>query len=359
MLEHGPKEPHSADVLTPSGPPSVPPSSPGPSAESIRPTVADGPGHEVAVRLRGVSARYGQTWVVRGLDLEVNRGTIFGLFGPSGSGKTTTLRLLLGLLSPDEGDVQVLGAEPSTFSARTRARIGYLPQLFVLYPELSVVENLDLVASLYGMGWWKRRAPMRRVLDFVELWDHRGKAARELSGGMLRRLELAAALVHDPELLIVDEPTAGIDPILRARFWEHFRSLRDDGRTVVVTSQYVTEAEYCDQIAMLGHGRQIARGTPSDVRRQAMGGEVIDVLADRLDQRIVDVLAHLDGVHDSQLLSFEALRLTVDLAAVAIPQVLAVLSAEGVGVRQVQEHRPNFDEVFVHLMKQEGVPVDE
>ena len=295
--------------------------------------------------------RFGPAWVVRDLDFAVEPGTIFGLFGPSGSGKTTTLRLLLGLLGPDEGEVRVLGTTPSRFKARTRARIGYLPQLFVLYPELSAWENLDLVASLYGMGWWKRREPMRRVLELVELWDDRRKSASQLSGGMQRRLELAAALVHDPELVIMDEPTAGIDPILRARFWDHFRSLRGQGRTVFVTSQYVTEAEYCDRIAMLGRGRLVASGTPADVRRQAMGGELIDIVADRLDRPLVEKLERLSGVRASNVVSFEELRLTVDRAGAAIPRVLAVLAAEGVEVRHVQEHRPNFDEVFVRLME--------
>lgn len=341
-------KPQSGAVATTSSEETVPPVAP--AARPASPDLAE----DIAVGVRGAGKRFGQTWVVRGLDFAVERGTIFGLFGPSGSGKTTTLRLVLGLLGPDEGEVRVLGTVPSRFTARTRARIGYLPQLFVLYPELSVWENLDLVASLYGLGWWKRRAPMRRALDLVELWEHRRKPADQLSGGMLRRLELAAALVHEPELLVVDEPTAGIDPILRARFWEHFRDLRDGGRTVVVTSQYVTEAEYCDRVAMLGHGRVIALGTPADVRREAMGGEVIDVVADGLDRRVVELLSRLDGVRDAQPLSFAALRLTVDEAGAAIPRVLGLLGAEGVAVRQVQEHRPNFDEVFVRLMERHG-----
>ena len=313
------------------------------------------PPAEHAVEFRGTGKRYGDSWVIRNLDVAVEAGSIFGLFGPSGSGKTTAIRLLLGLVGADEGEISVLGTAPRRFKASARARIGYMPQLFVLYPELSVMENLHLVASLYGMGWLKRRMPMRQVLEFVELWEHRGKPAEQLSGGMKRRLELAAALVHGPDLLVMDEPTAGVDPILRAKFWEHFRGLRDAGRTVFVTSQYITEAEYCDRIAVLGRGELAASGTPEEVRRQVAGGEMVDVVADGLDRRLAEQLARADGVKEVRFLAYDHLRLTVDQANVAIPQILATLQEVGLEVKQAQEYRPNFDEVFVELMKQSDV----
>jgi ABC-2 type transport system ATP-binding protein len=188
----------------------------------------------------------------------------------------------------------------------------------------------------------------------VELWEDRGKIAGDLSGGMKRRLELATALIHDPDLIIVDEPTAGIDPILRQKLWEHFRALRDQGRTIVVTSQYVTEAEYCDEIAVLGNGRIIAAGTPEAVRRRAIGGAVVDVEADGLDRRLVQQLLALEGVQGARVLSYDHLQLTVDEAGPMIPRVLSSLQDGGVEVRQVQEYRPNFDEVFVKLMEDSG-----
>jgi ABC-2 type transport system ATP-binding protein len=309
---------------------------------------------DVTIDVRGAGKRYGENWVVRDLTFDIAPGTIYGLFGPSGSGKTTTLRLVLGLVGLDEGEIRVLGVRPRRFKARTRARIGYMPQLFVLYPEMSVSENVNLVASLYGMGWLKRRKPVRQTLEFVELWEDRGKIAGDLSGGMKRRLELATALLHDPDLIIVDEPTAGIDPILRQKLWEHFRALRDQGRTIVVTSQYVTEAEYCDEIAVLGNGRIIAAGTPEEVRRRAIGGAVVDVEADGLDRRRVQQLLALEGVQGARVLSYDHLQLTVDEAGPMIPRVLSSLQDGGVEVRQVQEYRPNFDEVFVKLMEDSG-----
>ena len=143
-------------------------------------------------------------------------GTILGIIGPSGSGKTTTIRLLTGALAPDDGQVRVLGEDPRTFRRRTRERIGYMPQQFTLYADLTARENVDFVASLFGMLWRTRHRRTREVLQLVDLWDARGRRAGRLSGGMQRRLELASALVHDPDLLFLDEPTAGIDPILRA-----------------------------------------------------------------------------------------------------------------------------------------------
>jgi ABC-2 type transport system ATP-binding protein len=321
-------------------------------AAASGPAAGRKPATELAIEVRGASKKF-DDWVVRDLSFEVAPGTIFGLFGPSGSGKTTTIRLLLGLLSLDEGEIRVLGRPPRRFRARVRAQIGYMPQLFVLYPELSVMENVHLVASLYGLGWWQRRKPIRQALEFVELWDHRGKQAADLSGGMKRRLELATALIHNPDLLVVDEPTAGVDPILRAKFWDHFRKLRDEGRTIVVTSQYVTEAEYCDRVAVLGQGRLVAPlGTPEEIRARAMGGEIVDVVAEGIDRPRAELLARLEGVKRVRYMGYDHLQLTVEQAGALIPRITSTLEQNGLQVRRVEAYRPNFDEVFVKLMEQ-------
>jgi ABC-2 type transport system ATP-binding protein len=228
-----------------------------------------------------------------------------------------------------------------------------MPQLFVLYPELTVMENLDLAASLYGLGWLARRKPMRQVLEFVELWDHRRKTCDQLSGGMKRRLELATALVHNPDLIVMDEPTAGVDPILRAKFWDRFRELRDQGRTLIVTSQYVTEAEYCDRVAVLGHGKVAAIGTPDELRLQALGGEIVEVVADGLDRDLLASLGGLPGVQAVRRVSYEEVHLTVDDAGEMVPRVLSLLSERGAEVKKVDQYQPNFDEVFVRLMEQD------
>ena len=173
--------------------------------------------------------------------------------------------------------MRVLGEDPRAFRRQTRERIGYMPQQFTLYPDLTARENVDFVASLFGILWRTRHRRTREVLQLVELWDVRGRRAGRLSGGMQRRLELACALVHDPYLLFLDEPTAGIDPILRVKIWEELHRLRDDGRTLLVTTQYVSEAESCDMVALISGGRLIALATPEELRREAMGGDIVEI----------------------------------------------------------------------------------
>ncbi|HEU4841988.1 MAG TPA: ABC transporter ATP-binding protein [Ilumatobacteraceae bacterium] len=214
------------------------------------------------VACAGLGKSFGDAPVVHDLDLRIPAGTIVGLIGPSGCGKTTTVRLLTGLLAPTTGHAEV-DATPSTeLTHRQRSRIGYLPQTPALYPELSLLENLNFHASMYGLRL-RRRKRLRQLLDWVELTDDRGKRVREASGGMQRRLALAAAFVHDPAVAFLDEPTAGIDPILRARFWDQFRTLRESGRTLIVTTQYVGEAANCDVVGVLSAGELVFLGTPT------------------------------------------------------------------------------------------------
>ncbi|HUZ78367.1 MAG TPA: ABC transporter ATP-binding protein, partial [Chloroflexota bacterium] len=229
------------------------------------------------VQLDQASKAFGQTIAVDRLSMAVAAGQVFGLIGPSGCGKTTTIRLLLGVLQPTSGSVCVMGSEPTRFSTSQREAIGYTPQGFFLYPTLTVYENARFVASLFGMGWRRRRKRIREVLEFLELWDVRRRLTKQLSGGMQRRLELACALVHEPKLLFVDEPTAGLDPVLRGKIWDLLRSLRDQGVTVFVTTQYIDEIEHCDNVGILDRGRLVAIGTPDSLRSKALGGEVVEV----------------------------------------------------------------------------------
>src|SRR2546423_492456 len=173
--------------------------------------------------MQDVTRRFRDVVAVDGVSFEVQPGTIIGVIGPSGSGKTTLVRMLTGTLDPTAGTVQVLGENPRRFRRRTRERIGYMPQQFVLYPELTAAENVSFVASLFGLLWFRRRRRVREVLELVELWNERNRRAERLSGGMQRRLELACALVHGPVLLFVDPPTAGPDPVLRQTVWAEFR----------------------------------------------------------------------------------------------------------------------------------------
>lgn len=307
----------------------------------------------VVATLKNVTKRFKGSAAVEGISLEVPRGTIFGFIGPSGCGKTTTVRLLTGIYQPDEGEIQVLGQPPQRFNAATRARMGYMPQHFVLYPDLTVVENLNFAASIYGVppGRGER---FRELLQFVELWEHRRKVARNISGGMQRRLSLAATLVHDPELLFLDEPTAGIDPVLRRRLWDHFQALQKQGHTLFVTTQYVGEAAYCDLVGVMAEGRLLFVDTPEGLRRRAFGGATVDLHTDnRLSRAALAQLHSLPPVlGEAQFLGPTALRLTVNDASTAIPAIIEFCRGQQIAVESVQEYVPPFDDVFVELVNQ-------
>lgn len=306
------------------------------------------------IEARAVGKSFGENVVLRDLSLEVRAGEIFGLIGPSGSGKSTTIHLLCGHLRPSHGEVRVLGHAPDQFSGKIRRRIGYMPQGFVLYPDLTVEQNVAFAAGLYGLAEWRSRPRIRATLELVQLWEARKRPARAVSGGMQRRIALAAALVHDPELLFVDEPTANLDPILRARLWEHFRALRGRGRALLVTTQYVDEAEQCDRVGLMYGGALIAVGRPLSLRRQAFGGDIVEISVARSSPGYVASLAGLPGVRATEERGDEPLRVTVDDANRAIPVLLDALERGGATIRAVAPYQPTFDEVFIRLIQQHG-----
>ncbi len=305
------------------------------------------------VVMRGVSREFDERLVVRDLDLTVPRGIILGIIGPSGAGKTTTIRMLTGAISPSSGEISVFGRSPKTFRRRDRERIGYMPQLFNLYADLTASENVDFVASLFGLLVRRRRRRVKEVLQVVDLWDVRKRQAGRLSGGMQRRLELACALVHEPDLIILDEPTAGIDPLLRATIWDELHRLRDAGRTLLVTTQQVGEAAECDAVAMIVGGEVIALAEPDELRRQATNGDILDIetsaMFDAAD------LVGTPGIRDVSQDGPRHLRVIVDDAGNALPLVVERISATGVDVLSAREHRLSFDEIFgILVTRHEG-----
>jgi len=309
----------------------------------------------LAVEARGVTLDFGGPGVFD-LTFQVPAGTILGMIGPSGSGKTTAVRLMLGLYRPQKGALRVFGRAPTAFRAAERERIGYIPQQFVLYPNLTVAENIHFVSALYAMPARAREERLRELLRFVDLSDAYRRLGSQLSGGMQRRLMLAGALMHDPELLFADEPTAGVDPVLRGRFWEYFRALRDQGRTLVVTTQYVGEAAYCDYVAVLRQGRLIAVDTPEGLRRRALGGEVIAVTIDAAHvPQAVALLERHPAVHLVRRVPErdDLLHVYVDDAAAQLPAILNALEyVLEIIVHRAQEYKPSYDDVFITLMEQ-------
>jgi ABC-2 type transport system ATP-binding protein len=309
---------------------------------------------EPIIWARALGKSYGGQPAVADVDLSVAEGTILGVVGPSGSGKTTTVRMLLGAEAPSSGEVRVLGTAPWAFTPAQRRRLGYMPQLSVLYPELTLQENLNFAASVYGMPL-RRRRRLREVLDFVDLFEHRRKRLRDTSGGMQRRLALAAALVHEPDLLFLDEPTAGIGPIQRRSFWQHFTDLRDRAGTLVITTQYVSEAEHCDEVAVIVRGRLVACAPPDELRQRAFGGDVITLTAaSAVDPSTVAALGAAPSVREvvPEGDYGRALRVVVDRADTAIPKLQDWFSARRIPLDSIREHHPPFEEVFVQLVEQ-------
>jgi ABC-2 type transport system ATP-binding protein len=309
---------------------------------------APGSRPEALVQVRDVTRRFGDQAAVRDLTFDVQPGIILGMIGPSGSGKTTTVRMLTGILAPTQGEIRVLGEDPKRFSRRARERIAYMPQLFSLYEDLTARENVGFVAALFGIFPWQRGRLIRRALEVVDLWDARNRRAKDLSGGMQRRLELACALVHDPQVAFLDEPTAGVDPILRQAIWDELRRMRDAGLTLVITTQYVGEAEYCDRVALLAEGELVALDAPEQLRQDVFGGELLQVETDGdVDPGLLGGIAGISIVRRD---GPRRLLVVAEDAGRATPRIVEAIRAGGVGVAALNEYQPGFDEVFADLV---------
>lgn len=218
---------------------------------------------ELAIDVRGVTKKFGGRAVVNNISMQVRSGEIYGFLGPNGSGKTTFLRMLCGLLKPDAGNGQCLGLDFRAQSAEIKKRVGYMTQRFSFYEDLTIGENLDFVARIYGMP--DRKSAVEKSLERLGMSERRRQLAGELSGGWKQRLALAACLIHEPQLLLLDEPTAGVDPKARRDFWEEIHQLAAEGLTALVTTHYMDEAERCHRLAYIAYGNLLASGTTGDV----------------------------------------------------------------------------------------------
>jgi ABC-2 type transport system ATP-binding protein len=220
--------------------------------------------NDAAINVNDLVFNYGKLRVIDDISMEIPAGTSFGLLGPNGSGKTTLIRLLVGLLKPAAGSIRCLGTTPSRAGA---GRVGYMPQLPSLYAELSIEQNIDFFARIYGLKEKnKRRQRVAEVIKLVDLWPKRQVQVMKLSGGMKQRVSLGCAIAHQPPLLFLDEPTVGLDPELRAHFWDYFESLTRSGNTLVISSHTMDDAAHCRSLAFLRQGKVIALGTPAELR---------------------------------------------------------------------------------------------
>lgn len=306
----------------------------------------------LTIKTRDLTKSFNGEVAVNEIDLEVPEGSIFGFIGPSGSGKTTTVRLLMGLYEPDRGEISVLGVRPDRFSRRERERIGYLPQLFVLYPDLTIWENMNFAASLYGVPFLRTKR-LNELLDLVELREDKHKLVRNISGGMQRRLSLASTLIHNPSLLFLDEPTAGIDPILRKKFWDYFKQLQSNSRTLFVTTQYVGEAAYCDFVGIMSEGSLLSVNTPEGLRREAYGGDIIKMgSTERIDYGFRQEVQNLPELKSRILNATDyEMQLLVDDAATATPYLVEYFKDRRKTINSIESYFPSYDDVFVKLIE--------
>lgn len=306
-----------------------------------------------AIRAHELTKNFNGDTGVFDIDLEVESGTIVGLIGPSGSGKTTTVRLLAGLLTPSSGTAEVFGERPVDFKKETRARLGYMPQDSILYPALTLRQNLDFAGSLFGMRRTARKERIEELIDFLELESAADRLPASSSGGEKRRIALASTLIHNPELVFLDEPTGGLDPVLRRKLWDRFDYLARSGRTLVVTTQYVGEAAYCDNVAVLANGRVLTVDTPEGLRRRAFGGELVDVVfVAPISPLAMDFLTKMTSGRDPRLIDDHSVRVVVDDPGQAVPMILDWGSENAVEIERAEAFAPPFDDIFVELVEQ-------
>ncbi len=247
---------------------------------------------ELVIDVHGLTKRFGGRVIVDHFDMRVHRGRIYGFLGPNGSGKTTTIRMLCGLLTPDEGEGTTLGYDIRTEAAKIKREVGYMTQRFGLYEDLAIDENLDFIARVYGVR--DRKAKVDATLERLGLTQRRRQLAGALSGGWKQRLALAACLIHDPRLLLLDEPTAGVDPAARRDFWDHIHALAAGGVTVLVSTHYMDEAERCHELAYISYGKLLTHGTVEEVIASA--GLVTWSVSGNDPHRIAEALRHAPGV---------------------------------------------------------------
>jgi ABC-2 type transport system ATP-binding protein len=307
-----------------------------------------------AIRARGLTRRFGALTAVDNVDLDVPRGHVYGFLGPNGSGKSTTIRMLCGLLTPDAGEIEVLGLSVPRDAEALRLRIGYMTQQFSLFEDLSVRENLAFLAAVLGVPRAESRRRVEELLVEYDFADRQRQLAGTLSGGQRQRLALAGAVIHRPELLLLDEPTSAVDPESRRVFWEKLFDLADAGTTLLVSTHYMDEAERCHRIAILDRGRLVADGTPADLTA-ALAGRSLLVRADA-PRRAQQVLAAVPSVLSVAQIG-NALRVLTDGTPAAPERVREELERAGIAAR-MEAGIPNLEDVFVSATRGQGTARD-
>ena len=318
-------------------------------SKEITPATISVPGEAsgtLAIEVKDLCKSFGSFRAVDHLSLQVRQGEIFGLLGPNGSGKTTTINMISGLSVPTSGEVRVMGYDVRHQARRVRQILGSVPQETALYEELSAWTNMDFHADLFGIPRKEKKERITRLLELVQLLDRKDSRVGTFSGGMKRRLALARAMLHDPQLLYLDEPTLGVDVQARRAIWDYILALRDQGKTVLITTNYLEEAQaLCERLAIIDHGKLIAVDTPEHLK-QTYGGSVIEVETAR---PVADLAAlrSLAGINDVKQ-EGTSLRITAQGTSNIAAEVINILSQEG-EIKEIAIREPNLDEIFLLL----------
>jgi ABC-2 type transport system ATP-binding protein len=284
---------------------------------------------------------------VRGVDLFVGEGEIFGFLGPNGAGKTTTLRMLATLIEPDGGDATIAGADLRKDPGEVRRRIGYVAQGGTTWDEVTAREELVLHARMYGIGKADAQRRAARALEAFQLTEYADRKCKTYSGGQRRRVDIALGIIHEPKVLFLDEPTTGLDPQSRAHMWDEIRRLRAEGMTIFVTTHYLEEADaLCDRMSIMDNGQIVAEGTPDELKRE-ISGDVVTVGLNGSTPRAAELLDTEPYVNKLETVDGGGLRLYVDEGATAIPQILRRLDGAGLALGTIELHRPSLDDVFL------------
>lgn len=305
-------------------------------------------GDKYAVITEGLTRVFKDTLAVDSLDLTIEPGEIFGLVGPDGAGKTTTLRLLAGVIEITEGKADVAGFDLAREADSIKPVIGYMAQRFSLYGELSVIENLEFFADLYDVSEDDREGRIGRLLDFARLGEYRDRRAVHLSGGMQKKLALACTLIHQPKILLLDEPTTGVDPISRREFWDILTELHIAGTTIIISTPYMDEAERCSRIALLSEGKVIVCDQPNRIREMIQG----DLIEIRLGdwRKAAQLIRPIPGVLEVQTYG-ESIRVFVDRASDRLPVIRFVLQEHGVKYRSLRKTSTSMEEAYISLVR--------
>ena len=304
--------------------------------------------HDVtAVKVAGLTRVFGDFVAVDHIDLQVSKGAIFGFLGPNGAGKSTTIRMLCGLLLPSSGSGTVGGYDIISQSELIKRNIGYMSQKFSLYDDLSVEENINFFSGIYGVPGSKKNERKEWALEMADLRDKRGALTRTLPGGYKQRLALGCAILHEPRILFLDEPTSGVDPLSRRNFWTLIYGMARAGTTVFVTTHYMDEADYCDRLALIYRGRIIAEGTPHELRKEHMTRDVLEIEAEPL----VAAMEALNAQGIQTAVFGSLLHATVRDAEAAIPLIRKIAAGSNIVVQRIDRIAPSLEDVFVTLIE--------